>query len=643
MIAVRQSAYPLFLFLLLLLGGCESHRPPVGEIVVDTDLPTISDQKLPVGITLDVGSQGKDLLTANLIPNADFELAAPLKDCTYDASAARLTTPNGFTTFYPTPEMLYGWGGASGEVLLSQGQTFYHDTSHYLTLRPKDTDSIPCRIFSVGAPLKVRKGERYTFSTFLSSDLAELRVALVRDTLTATPISNTITLQGDVYWNHHELSLTTTTDADSAYLMLDASPSAHPGEASPYPRPRGYVSLDDIRLCSAGETDEGEEPLPHRLTSLLKRLSPDFVRFPGGRTANGYYPGSYPTPHFGRRDTVALWTLGGGEYTGDFGLSQLLKTSDLLGARPILIANAGITDPTARPRYEEAKLIDQRTEYLTRLTMNPSLLVQAGYDQSTEEYRTRFGNFAQALGPDQLLSAGPLIDSLTHFSDYVYDLALTDIKDPHLLPLLPPTNQSLRKRRQRLMIGEATFAAPEALTTFLPPLVQRAAFLIEAERYTPLLEGVGIAPLMSSDPLDFPMILVRGTHYHPTILYDLVKHFREMQGSRVHEVEEEKDICLSLSSDSDGQHYYLKAVNLTRHPLTYRITITGREQQVRSLQAVRFRPTASTTTADLTDFYHYAMEEEQIKLPMRKIFTLTLDPYEILFLDMSDSPRSKGE
>ena len=55
-------------------GGCQSHRPPLGEIVIDTDLPVISEEPLALGITLDIGCGGRDLLSPNLIPNAAFEL-----------------------------------------------------------------------------------------------------------------------------------------------------------------------------------------------------------------------------------------------------------------------------------------------------------------------------------------------------------------------------------------------------------------------------------------------------------------------------------------------------------------------------------------------------------------------------------------
>ena len=187
-----------------------------------------------------------------------------------------------------------------------------------------------------------------------------------------------------------------------------------------------------------------------------------------------------------------------------------------------------------------------------------------------------------------------------------------------------------------MMIGEATFADPHLLPVFLPPLVQRAAFLIESERNTPLLEGVGIAPLLSTDPLDYPLIVVRGAQYHPTTIYDFVSLFQATRGDQVHEIEGHDDICLSLTSDRDRKHYYLRGVNLTRHPLTYRVRVTGKRQKVSKVRITRFAPSASTTTSDLSKYNNYVRTSEELSLPLKKGFDLTLDPYEVVLLDLSE-------
>lgn len=620
--------------------SCQSHRPPIGEIVIDTDLPPISDVPLAVGLTLDVGSDGKDLLSPNLLMNGAFELAPLLSDCHYASETRTLTTPNGYATFYPIPEQLYGWSGRSGEVSLSSGRTFYKESSHYLTLRPKDTDSIPCRIFATGYPLEVRKGEEYRLSCFISSDLAELRLSIVRDTLTQQPLSAPQTLRGDVYWSRKEIRFSITEDADSAYLMLESKPLPREEGAFPYLQPRGYVSVDELWLTSSSESSGPRSALPPQLLSLLKRLDPDFVRFPGGRTANGYYSGSYPMPHYGRPDTLALWTINGAEYTGHFGLPQLIEVSEALSARPMLIANCGITDPTARPSYEDPAKIEDRAKYLARIAVSTNLLLQIGYDMSSEEYKRRFHLYAAKIGQDNLVAASSLVDSTAHFSDYVYDLALTEISKPHLLGLLPPPNRSLQTQRQKLMIGEATFADPRQLEHFLPPLAQRAAFLVEAESYTPLLEGVGISPLLSTSADKSPLILVRGAHYHPTRLYDFVKSFVEARGEYVHQIEGDKDICLSLTSDADRKRYYLKVVNLTRHPLSYTVSIKGQEQSFNHVTMTRYAPTVSSTTSDLSDYDEYSVSQESLSLQLHKGFTLTLQPYEVVIVDLHSSLES---
>ena len=187
-----------------------------------------------------------------------------------------------------------------------------------------------------------------------------------------------------------------------------------------------------------------------------------------------------------------------------------------------------------------------------------------------------------------------------------------------------------------MMIGEATFADPESLAVFLPPRAQRAAFLIESERYTPLLEGVGIAPLLSADPSDHPLILVRGAQYYATSLYDFVSLFQRTRGDKVLEITGYDDVCLSLTSDKERKHYYLRGVNLTRHPLTDRVRVTGKRQSVKRVTGVRFTPEPPTTTTDLTRYYSYVRTEEEFSLPLKKAFDLTLEPYQVVLLDFSE-------
>ncbi len=233
-----------------------------------------------MGITLDVGCGGKDLLTPNLIPNAGFELAPPLLHCSYNISTSTLTTPNGYKTYYPTPTSLYGWGAQSGEITLSEGRTFYKESSHYLTFRPKDTDSVPCRIISTLFPLEVKEGERYSLSCFVSSDLAEARVSIVRDTISPEKVSTEVSIRGDVYWSRKDVVLQITTATDSAYLMIESRPIRRTDEGMGYTQPRGYVSLDELWLTRKEGQSDPEVPLPNSLMKLLRGLDPDFVRFP---------------------------------------------------------------------------------------------------------------------------------------------------------------------------------------------------------------------------------------------------------------------------------------------------------------------------------------------------------------------------
>ena len=594
---LRDFRFPPFLFLTILClisitsGGCRSYLKPDGSLELDPDLPHSYDELLPIGVTLDMADTERDLLNPNILINGDFELAPYLPNCALHPDST-LTTPNGYRTFYPSVEMHYGWEVGTGSAIIQEEKVPDSTPDHFLSLSSSH-DSIP--------KLTLRQRIR----VFRTEEGDILRVSLryrsLRDSLAPSlmlvdsighPCSTEIILKPTREWQRRDNTITCTQDLSGVYLQLSFSGL-------------GTLDLDDISLMS--EDLSGIHSLRDSLRSIFSRLRPEFVRFPGGSVTNGYYPLTYPDwQHPGR----AIWALTGRESSTPFSHEDLLTLCRELACHPIYLVNAGITDPGAFPRSEDISDLTARVAHVAQLaqamsgnsyTYTTSPIIQFGYGMDRQDYVRRFRSVRQALSSDTLsmdLISSANLSAEIPFSDIIYDAALGDVSSPDIVDYLPFGADESSYLRQPVMLGEVHFDA-SSHGYYIPALLLKGAFMIEAERHSHLLKGISLSPTLvpQGSPL-LGLIEADGKSYRPTPLYDLLCNFVTWRGKIVRPIPMDslkvgtrrpyRDLYTSLTSTGDGSTYYLKAANTTRHPLTYDLSFRKFRTPFRRLDIIRY-------------------------------------------------------
>lgn len=621
---------------IVLLSTCQSRRPYVGVIQVNTDLPVLHKGKLPIGITLDPGSGGRDLLSTNMLLNGDFDLAPRMVECAYNAVDSTIITPNGFRIFYPLPQQIYGWKVLGGNISVEDSAE-----NHYLLINSSSTDSIVA-IQQEMSNFPAKSGAQYRFSVKAQAyGDVRIKVTLVNDSLqplsnqvTLTPLSEQSVLRGDLKLNE---------DSDKASLLIEFSMM----EGETYfvetdsisywsTRRRATIHLDDCKLYPSELTLKAD--VSSELHDLLKKLSPSFLRYPSGRTANGYYPGSYPL-HLDSLEKKPIWTLNKNEWSGDFTYNTFLNLAHSIESTPILVTNFGYTDHTTFQRVEGAKEADQRYAYIAQLfnqAGGKEIAIQAGYDLSGAEYANRFRRMLSQLEGQthdlQIISATSL-QPYERYSDYPFDRVLPIVT----YSSLPQIDSLLRHHDYMLypqVITEVNFDSNYYDGYFLPPLALRAIFMLLAERYTPSIMALGISPLLSDNiERDFPLIEVTGGHYRATLFYQFLSDFQQFRGENLRRLAEKNDVTsdifLSLTSDITDQYYYLKAVNVTRHPLHYKIALEGLNTRFESVNIISYTTTGVSTSSDLEGFTHYNRSLKEKNLSTGSSFSYLFQPYEV--------------
>lgn len=625
------------LILLGLLSSCESKQPYVGVIVVDTDLPTMYKGQLPIGVTLDPGSGGRDLLSRNLLINGGFELATRPANVGYDAAERVAVTPNGSRLFYPLPDQHYGWEVLGGAISVASGID-----NHYLSITASSNDSIVAWAQTIQGGA-MEQGERFDFSCRgRAVGSATLYASLVDDSLRV--VSNRIALTPVEDWTIYKGVLTTTQYAPSTRLLLEVEVAE--GEAYLVQRDsmsywsssrRAVVELDDFALQRSGGTIKAG--VSADLYALLKDLEPAFLRYPSGTTANGLMPGTYPL-HLDSLKQKSLWTLRENELTGDFGYAELLRLAKEIGSAPVLVANFGFTDPSTIQRVEDIKELPSRIAYIDRLIRrgrSSKVTIQPGYNLTGLEYDRRFAKLLEELEPKypdlQIISAGNRME-YQKYSDYPYDLILPEVSYDNLEEV-----DSLIVHNDQLLfphlVSEVNFDKHYDTGYFLPPLALRAAFLILAERRTPYLLTLGITPLLSSNiEQDYPIIEVVGGAYRPTQLYDYLIDFKTFRGAHLHRGDMPEplssDIILSITSDEKTGNYYLKAVNMTRHPLNYQIKLKGQNRDFARVEIISYTSAQPSTSSDLEGFTHYVRKVAEESLSLQSSMSYLFAPFEVV-------------
>ncbi len=613
--------------------GCESTPPTIGTLVVNSDLPYTATGTLKIGLTLNPTSEGRDVLTKNMIVNGSFDLAPTLTNGKYDHTAKTVTTPNGYTTFYPLPDYVYPWVLCGGKGFIRVDTKSNKTNNHYYTITIAQKDSISFATLENKTYFKVKKGQSFRFKAHLQSDNCSLRACLVSLSPNRV-ISNltNITPHGD--WNDYQTTLTALEDQDSVCLRIQTIPSMISMGNSSHIEPS--IDIDDVWL-------EPEKRIS--LDKLLKPLSPYFLRFPDGATANGFYPGTYPLHFQGSHpDSVPIWTIHGAEYTGSFSARDFINLSRAICAQPILVENIGFTDPSAAQRIEDIALVTKRAEYfkhIFQVAQYDSLLLQLGYNMPAVEYQKRFTAIEKSFIEDTLrtnfISGTWLTNDKQPYSDYICDFALPVLLSPDFSSLLPPDALQLFSQSQPFMLGEVHFASSLTLDHYIPPLTLRTAFLIQAENYAHLIRGIALYPLISPNMEDMPILLLEGGDYRPTPLYDYLYHYGEYSGEILRRIEKDSNddngLYTSLTSNSDNSIFFLKLTNTTRHPLPYTIQMKGKDFRPTKYKALRFRPESPTTVGDPRLMNQFLTVEEKGKVKKKRLF-LSIQPFESVLLKM---------
>lgn len=622
--------HTLWLLLVMGLVACSSYTPPVGTIVIDTDLPYLHDGELPIGVTLDMGSEGKDLLSTNLIVNGSFDLAPRLRDGFYNTQKHTVTTPNKFTTYYPLPQYLHGWDVLRGNVSLVSGQTSPElPPSHQLLLSITGREP-EVKIQHTGFPLSIRPGDRLQFTCKgRTNGGVKVMLQLVDDSLKV--VSDQVELAGlGAEWSEASAIITAKDSLPDASLLITASLSS--GEEGRYflddegnwHSVPSYIWLDDCAFFV--ETLQTKDGISTELHQLLSAFSPEFIRFPGGKTANGFYPGTYPL-HLDSLEQTPFWTLPGAEYTGSFTYHHLISLAKSLEAVPVLLTNFGMTDPSAEQRIEGLQLIEKRAKYIAELYTSGSsdLIIQPGYNLTSDEYQKRFQLLLHFLAKDSvtpnLITGGALTPNQS-YSDFTTDLALPPLEEPSLHHYLPAPDSAFYLT-EPLVLGEVHFAPLDSSSYTRSQLIQRATILLQAERFSGALQGITLSPLLASPKSGvLPLIYYHAARFEPTLLYNFLQYYQTWRGSQVRHVSitpATKSLHISLTSDPEGDNFYLKVVNSTRHPLPYLISFQGLYSNFSRFKRVHY-------TSQIGHFEEVAEE----KIPAIGGLHYTFEPHEIV-------------
>lgn len=646
---IRNRGYIYFMLVFaVLLSGCKQSVSTVGTIEIDADKPVLHEGKLPVGITLGgLSKSGKDLLSPNILINSGFELAPRLENCRYDFSRQLLTTPNGYTTFYPVPELLFGWKSRGGFVSLQKSGEQSSANQYHLSLQPARDSLQRVEVINTAA-FSLSRDSQYTFRARLKSSSDSLSISVCLADTAWMPVSTPQRINAGQVWTPVSVTLTSEKDVSQAHLMIKVEG-------------RGTSFIDDIRLVPQGT--EESHGLSGELLRLIREFDPGFMRFPDGRTANGFFVDTYPewTRWMETESRRPIWTLNQQEYTGEFGLKDFLSLSKELRKPPILISNIGITDRGASPRAENIKLLDERVashialaQYLLNIydiskdSVHLSPAIQPGYDMTSYDYFRRFKVMSEKFRDNEiaidLISSGD-ITSFQKFSNYIFDVPCTPISSPELSAIVPDIHDDEAMLRQPIMLGECHFSESDS-SLFVPKLILRAAFLINAENQVSHLRGLTVTPFLAevNDGAKYPLIHVDGGRYTPTALYHLMKAFIAMRGTTLRSLNEHtpKDqspwspLYASLTSSADNKVFYLKAVNTTRHPLPYKVLFKGKDFSPNKVRSLHFIPKGKTTTTELKDFDHYSTVSDERKLDTSdKEWQYTFKPYEIVFFEFT--------
>ena len=559
----------------------------VGEILVDTDVPNKHTELLQIGYTLNDGEESRSFLSQELLSPYSFE--------------------KGWQE----------WKQLGGNVYFDRTSEGKNNIQYSLKAIVSKKDSICGIQIRDSLSFPVFKGDEYIFKgKAYSKGLSTIEVSLVKDSI-GTPLSPTISIRPSNDWNEVTARLKVQENSEKASLRLvfktrdegqtltsDSLRTFIPQTASV------YLTSPTLKLNQA-DTTSGS-PLSPSLVQLLTDLEPSFLRYPSGNQTHNAFP-------------MFLDSLMKIEKKKPSTLSykQFIKLSKKMSAIPILMTDAGYN---TKPTYYSQ---------LVRQINDQNVILQLGYNSEGIQYFYRAHAIVQQLEEDSLqfhiINSGSILP-FRKFSDYPYDRALSPVKFEEL-PQLDSLIRAHDFLAEPQLLGEVYFQDSTSHQYSVPPLVLRAAFLVLAERNSQYLEGIGVAPLLSSHTdKEYPLILVSGGHYQPSEFYQYIQLFSTLRGENLKGTPSnepfEDGLILSLSADSDGANYYLKAVNTTRHPLPFLVKLKGRKTKFSSATIHSF----TIGNDSISENYRgrqYHLYSEDIKINMRQRFDYEFKPFEI--------------
>jgi alpha-L-arabinofuranosidase len=512
------------LLIYLFLTACKPVPPVTSSIVIDLEMPSTSVNTELYGLTLEeINHAIEGGIYAELIRNRSFEAGVVPAGCSYDAFSNSLVTPSGWHVPFVSPNTVPGWRILSEQTGLfidtwSRPLNEANQRSLWVYVPYQGKGGVVAEGFG-GIP--VRRGEQYDLSLFVRGQRnAAVKIEL-RNALAGHPLSEPAIIPYTREWTLVRHTFTATDSDPAGTLVFSADSSA-------------LFNLDLVSLSPAGVHDGLPARLRPDLMEALAALSPQFVRFPGGASVEGYASQSLPAwdetlalPELRR----SLWTMYGYETNQGLGFHDFLVMCEYLQAKPVYVVNAGLLNQRYRTRYPEQPL-----EYWTRqltaaiayatapVDSAPGRMrranghampfdlgrVEIGSEHRGREYLRRYRQLRDALDEHVALIANTL-DCVTDFQrewvDTHYHANADYLISSHNCFNLPAMTLETPLR----FIGEfGASHAPEAGT--LRAAVGEAAFLTGAEQNPQNVKGVAYSPILGHDR--FPL------YGHPAILFD---------------------------------------------------------------------------------------------------------------------------
>ena len=544
-----------YLFLILFLLGCRPEMPVTSIITVDAESLTYPVNKELYGLTIEEINRGVDGgLYAELIQNRSFEDGVPPYNCPYDPVRRVLTTPNGWSIPFMRSDSVPGWH------VLSATSYMYPDTRELIndknrrSLLVSVSASTELGTGGVAAEgykgIALRKGEKYELSLYAkgASMIPKTISIQLSDSTGAVPVSDVYRIQPAYEWKNYRHTFTATQSTDRAQLTITTDTSA-------------VFWLDVVSLFPEKTWKGRRNGLRPELMEKIEALRPQFIRFPGGSSVEGYTAGTYPI----WKETVGdiatrkhFWNIYAYGTSNGVGYHEYLQMCEDLKAEPVYVINSGVTSQSRRPRYEDITAMDKLVQDAldaiayanepadsTLGAMRAShghpqpfhlKYVEIGSENYGQEYAKRFVLFKQAINerfPDITVVSSSVIPGKMrnewadgHF--YAGEAFLIGNHDR-----FAPARYM--RRSSPVFIGEFSLTDHVSQGS-MQGAVAEACFLIGVENNQDMVKRLAYSPVVGNVnyPLQRqPLLMLNGSEVVATPSYYMLQLFAENRGDEV--------------------------------------------------------------------------------------------------------------